>query len=640
MSLPVALVRAIVLGGALLCTGDLAAERGDRPNILWITCEDTGPHLGAYGDAYAVTPVLDALARESVRYTHAFAYTGVCAPSRSCLISGVLPPRLGTHGMRSSAVTPQGFRAFPAHLRDAGYHATNNAKEDYNFTTPKDTWDESSPRAHWRSRPQGRPFFAVFNFGTTHQSRIFGDDAAHRERTRRLTADERRDPALAPLPPFHPDLPGFRREWARHYENVTVLDHEVGDLLAELEADGLADDTIVFFFSDHGTGMPGIKMFAWGPGLHVPLLIRFPEKWKHLAPAAAGATTDRLVGFVDFAPTVLSLTGIEAPPHFQGGAFLGPHAGPPRRLLFGGKDRQAEADDTIRTVRDHRLQYIRNFQSWLPYGQHISYLWQHAGMRDWERLAREGLLEGPAARFFAAVKPVEELYDVKTDPWQVKNLASDPAHRDDLLRLRRALEQEMRAAGDLGLLSEREIVARSAGRSPHAIGTDPRLNPLDELLAAAELANRRDPADLDTLVAVLRSEDSAVRRWGAIGLVALGAAAAPARGPLRDALDDASAEVRILAAETLAATGEIAPALAVLGEALRDRDPFTRLAALASAQRLGAAALPLVPTIREARIEDPRQRHIADYVNRLVDYLPERLAAAGAAPRTPSPSLQ
>jgi uncharacterized sulfatase len=596
-----------------------------RPNILWITCEDTSPHLGAYGDAFAVTPRLDALARESVRYTQAFAYTGVCAPSRSCLITGVYPLRLGSHHMRSTAKLPPGFKLFPAYLRGAGYYASNNVKEDYNFVTPRDTWDESSNRAHWRKRAAGQPFFSVFNFTVTHQSQIFCDDARYQQNTQRLTPAQRRDPAQVTVPPFHPDTPEFRKEWARHYENVTAMDYQVGDVLDELEKDGLAEDTIVFFFSDHGTGMPGVKMWAWGPSLQVPLLVRFPKKWAHLAPAAAGATTDRLVSFVDFAPTVLSLAGLELPAHFQGTAFLGAKAGSARTFIFGGKDRQGEAVDGQRYVRDARFQYIRNFHPHLPHGQYMSYNWQHASMRQWEQLHLAGKLSGPPARFFAARKPMEELYDVRTDPWQVRNLATDPAYSGEVARLRGLLDAQMQAAGDLGLLPERELHARSANRAPYLIATDPQLNPLAELRRAADLANRMDPRQATALAELLRAPDAAVRWWGATGLLALRADAAPAKSALLAALEDASPDVRITAAETLAHLGAVDRTLAILESALKSDDIFARLSALSAAHRLGAAARPLLPVIRNAKMTVPGQKDASDYVGRMVDYLPGRI---------------
>jgi N-sulfoglucosamine sulfohydrolase len=603
----------------------LSAATSERPNILWITCEDTSPLLGAYGDAFAVTPRLDTFARESVRYDQAFAYTGVCAPSRSCLITGVYPLRLGSHHMRSNARLPADFKCFPEYLRGAGYYASNNVKEDYNFVTPRGTWDESSNRAHWRNRTPGQPFFSVFNFTVTHQSQIFCDDARYQQNTKRLTPAQRRDPAKVTVPPFHPDTPEFRKEWARHYENVTAMDYQVGDVLDELAKDGLAEDTIVFFFSDHGTGMPGVKMWAWGPSLRVPLLVRFPKKWQHLAPAAPGGATDRMVSFVDFAPTVLSLAGVALPAHFQGGAFLGPKTGPAREYVFGGKERQGEAVDCVRYVRDHRFQYLRNFLPHLPYGQYMSYNWQHASMRKWEALHREGKLSGPPARFFAPRKPVEELYDVRHDPWQVRNLATDPAYASELTRLRAALEAQMRAAGDLGLMPERELHARSAGSTPYVIATDPRLNPFEDLRRAADLASRMDPRQATALGELLQAPDAAVRWWGATGLLALGADAAPAKTALLAALGDASPDVRITAAEALSHVGALDRTLAVLEAALKANDIFERLSALSAAHRLGAQARPLLPAIRAAKMTVPGQKDASDYVGRMVDYLPGRI---------------
>ncbi len=617
---------ALVLGTAVSGHAAPAANGASRPNILWITCEDTSPLLGSYGDTFAITPHLDAFAREGVRYTQAFAYTGVCAPSRSCLITGVYPLRLGSQHMRSTTRLPDIVKCFPEYLRAAGYYCSNNVKEDYNFKTPPGSWDESSNRAHWRKRAPGQPFFAVFNFTVTHQSQIFCDDATYQRNTRRLTPAQRHDPAKVTIPPIHPDTPEFRQEWARHYDNVTAMDYQVGDLLAELAADGLAEDTIVFFFSDHGTGMPSIKMFAWGPSLQVPLIARFPEKWAQWSPGARGSATDRMVSFVDFAPTMLSLAGVEIPAHLQGVAFLGPQAGPARTSIFGGKDRQGECPDTIRYVRDARFQYNRNFHPEVPFGQYMSYNWQHASMRVWEKLHREGKLSGPPARFLAPTKPTEELYDVARDPWQIHNLAADPRYAAELRRLRAQLVAEMQRAGDLGLLPERELHLRSAASTPYALATDAKLNPLPELLRAADLANARDPQRLPELVQLLQHRDSALRWWGAVGLWSLHAAAAPAQPALRAALADESGDVRILAAEILARLGSEPAALPVLERALADDSVFIRFGALRAASRLGKTARPLVPAIQRALLRDPQHKDISDYVGRMVDYLPKQLA--------------
>lgn len=601
----------------------------DRPNILWITCEDSSPHLGAYGDPLATTPVLDAFAREAVRYTNAFAYTGVCAPSRSCLITGVYPPRLGSQHMRSTTQLPDTVKCFSEYLRMAGYYCSNNVKTDYNFAVPREAWDDSSRTAHWRKRRPGQPFFSVFNFTVSHQSQIFCDDKKYAENTRRLTTAQRHDPAKVVIPPIHPDIPEFRREWARHFDNVTAVDYSAGDVLAELAKDGLAQDTIVFFFSDHGTGMPSIKMFVWDASLRVPLLIRFPERWRHLAPAAPGQTTDRLVSFVDFGATVLSLCGLDVPAHMHGVPFLGPKAGAPRTLLFGGRDRQGERTDTIRYVHDGRYHYIRNFRPHLPWAQFISYNHQHASMQAWQRRHEERKLQGTPARFFES-KPSEELYDVQADRWETRNLAGDSRHQATLARLRAACDAEMRRIGDLGLLPEHEMHVRAAGRPLYDVATDARLNPLPRLLDAAALANERRRENVSKLVSLLSADDAAVRWWGATGLVALNRDAAPAVSALKGAIADESPDVRLAAAEALANLGRDADALPVVRAGLQHESVFIRLAALNVADRLGARAVSLLPAIRAAALRDPAHKDASDYVQRMVEYVPGRIEAAAA----------
>jgi len=269
--------------------------RGSRPNILWLTAEDISPNLGCYGDAYAVTPHLDRLARQGVRYTHAFGITGVCAPNRSCLITGVYPSRLGSHGMRSTVTLPDSVKCFSEYLRAAGYYCINNAKTDYNFAVPRNSLDANGRQAHYRTRQPGQPFFAVFNHEVSHEGQIRVAEARYQRNTARLTPAQHRDPARAPVPPYHPDTPEVRRDWARYYENITAMDYQIGDKLKELEDAGLADQTIVFFFGDNGAGMPGVKKWIWEGGLRVPLIVRFPKRWQHLQAGTAGGTTDRLV---------------------------------------------------------------------------------------------------------------------------------------------------------------------------------------------------------------------------------------------------------------------------------------------------------------------------------------------------------
>ena len=312
-----------------------------RPNIVRITAEDISPDLGCYGDAYAVTPNIDRMAREGVRYTQAFATAPVCSPARSCLITGLYATTLGTQHLRSLFPIPEAFHGYPAYLRAAGYYCTNNEKTDYNTASEPAiiaaSWDESSGRAHWRKRRPAQPFFSVFNLMVSHQSRasVWPQQQFEQMISKVLTPAERHDPDRAPVPPYYPDTPKVRRTLARYYDCVTAMDKEVGRILDELAADGLAEDTIVFFYGDNGRGLPRGKRTLYDTGLHEPLIIRFPKKFQHLAPAAPGQTLDRLVSFVDFPPAVLSLAGLQPPAYMQGTAFLGPHAGPPRQYVYG-----------------------------------------------------------------------------------------------------------------------------------------------------------------------------------------------------------------------------------------------------------------------------------------------------------------
>ncbi|NQT88936.1 sulfatase-like hydrolase/transferase [bacterium] len=599
------------------------AAPAERPNILWITCEDISPDLGCYGNAYARTPRLDSLARESVRYTQAFGVTGVCSPNRSCLITGVYPSSLGSHDMRSTTVLPPHIKCFPEYLRQAGYTCTNRSKTDYNFPVPKGAWDESSGKAHWRKRKDGQPFFSVFNFTVCHESQIRVPEARYQKNTARLTPEQRHDPAKVTVPPFHPDTPEVRRDWARYHDNITAMDYQAGDVLDALKEDGLADDTIVFFFSDHGAGMPGCKKWVWDSGLRVPFMVRFPEKYRKWAPGAAGSTTDRLVSFVDFAATVLSLAGVPVPEHMQGVPFLGAAAKPPRQYVYGIRDRMAERYDTVRVVRDARYQYIRNFAPHRTWSQFVSYTEEMPTMKVWRKLAEEGKLQGPAARYFSERKPIEELYDTAADPHQIHNLAADARRRPALESMRAACVAWMKGAGDLGLLPEYEFHRR--GAMPWEVGRDPAKNPIDRLLAAADVANAMDAENIPALVGLLDAKGPAERWWGAVGLAALGKDAKPAEAALARALKDPAPNVRIEAAEAFCNLGRIDEALPVLVAGLQHETPFIRLRAMNVLDRLGAKAVPVLPQMRAARMKE--KGHVAGYLGRMVQYVPKKLDA-------------
>ncbi|MFW6125229.1 MAG: sulfatase-like hydrolase/transferase [Pirellulales bacterium] len=447
---------AVVVVGALSCrSGEQPRDSAnvDRPNILWISCEDISADLGCYGDRYARTPNIDRLAAEGVRYTRVFTCAPVCAPNRSGIITGMWPTTIGTHHMRCRAVPPPYVRCFTEYLREAGYYCTNNVKTDYNFDSPATAWDESSRSAHWRTAPDGRPFFAVINLTTTHESQIRTADDVFARRTASLAPGERHDPAEADLPPYYPDTPVVRRDWARYYDLITAMDKQVGEILRDLEQDGLADDTIVFFWSDHGRGLPRGKRWLYDSGIHVPLIVRFPGKLK------AGTTEERLVSSIDLGPTVLSLAGVPVPEHMQGRPFLGEQQAPPRRYIFAARDRMDEAYDIIRVVRDERFKYFRNYEPYRPYAQPINYMDEMPTMQELRRLHAAGQLAGPRRLFFRPAKPVEELFDTKEDPHEIHDLANNP-DREVLERLRAAHERWRLETRDLGLIPEGELWQR------------------------------------------------------------------------------------------------------------------------------------------------------------------------------------
>jgi len=444
--------------GPLLARAAAPAAGGtQRPNILWISVEDISCDLGCYGDGYAETPSLDAFAKQGCRYTHAFTTYPVCAPSRSSIITGMYPTTIGTMHMRTGnkgyqAVLPAEVKCFTEYLRAAGYYCTNAAKTDYQFGVPFTAWDRCHGGAHWRQRPQGAPFFTVINLGTTHESRI------RTPRDRKPT----HDPAKAKIPPYYPDTPVVRNDWARYHDNITAMDKQVAKILKDLADDGLAKDTVVFFWSDHGRGLPRAKRWPYDSGTHVPLMVRWPGK---VQPASV---CDDLISLMDLGPTVLSIAGVRIPKHVQGRAFLGSQKAEPRKYVVTARDRMDERYDRVRSIRDKHYRYIRNFMPQLPYAQTIRYMELMPTMREWRRLNAEGKLEDPQKLFFQKTKPVEELYDIAADPHEVHNLAGSPKHQDVLQRMRKVLEQWIRDNGDLGAIPETKLIERMwpGGRQP------------------------------------------------------------------------------------------------------------------------------------------------------------------------------
>jgi uncharacterized sulfatase len=376
----------------LLCLLAVAALAADRPNIVWVVGEDMGPELGCYGDAQAITPNMDRLAREGARFTRCFTHAPVCAPSRSGLITGQYPIKTGAHHMRSTLISPP--ETFTKMLRDTGYHVAWPGKTDFNFQQPKSFADST---ANWwkQDAPLKEPFFAYANFTQSHESQVRNDGNKYAANTKRLTTPQRHDPAKMTLPPFWPDVPEAREETARYYDLVTSVDYDVGDVLAWLDKHNLAKNTVVIFFGDHGRGMARFKRWCYDTGIHVPLIVRWPGQ---LTP---GSVDERLVAFVDLPATALSLAGVKVPESFDGQVFLGSSA-PERKYVYAARDFMDETFDRIRSVRDKRWHYLRNYAPERPYAQIIAYMEVGKTMQAWRREHAAGKLNAAQSLFLRA----------------------------------------------------------------------------------------------------------------------------------------------------------------------------------------------------------------------------------------------
>ena len=621
-----------------LVAGAFAADAA-RPNILWISSEDHGPHMGCYGDTYATTPNVDALAKRGMIYMHCWSNAPVCAPARTTIITGMYPTSLGAEHMRSMVPFPAGKKMFPQFLREAGWYCSNNAKEDYNIEKPGQVWDDSSKNANWRNRAvltrrdgtmTGQPFFAVFNSLKSHESQI---------RTRPHT--QIHDPAKVRVPAYHPDTPEVRRDWAQYYDIVTEADADAGKLLAALEKDGLTEDTIVFYWADHGSGMPRSKRWPYNSGLHVPLVVYIPEKFAALRPPEykAGGKSERLVSFVDFAPTMLSLIGVQPPEWMQGHAFLGKFIAEPQPFLHGFRGRMDERLDLVRSVTDGRYVYVRNYMPHLIYGQHLNYMWQTTTTRVWEQLHKEGKLNAVQDKFWNP-KPPEELFDLQSDPDEVVNLAlSENMSKPSSLvqkKLIKAMDEHALNIRDVGFVPEGERIEHSTGSSPYEFGHSDAYQ-FEKIYYTARFVSMLSPHMLDTIQQDVPDKDPIVRYWATLGLQMFGKPAIDGNHfRLTAKLKDPSAPVRIAAARALAEFGTEADAQAAFTVLLdaadwSKNDVFTAMSALdalaATAGKLAQSkdAAALIARIKALPAKGPApDARYKEYIPRILEELRER----------------
>jgi len=428
------------------------ASADDRPNILWISCEDISPNLGCYGDPHAITPNLDQLASQGVRFDRAFTPAGVCAVVRSGIITGMYPPSIGSQHMRSRIIPPADVKAFPELLRAAGYFTTNRSKTDYQFDPTPSIWDrQGNNHQDWRERSDpDQPFFSVINITVCHESQIRHSEQRHAQVIQQIGEENQHDPieCADTMPDYLPNTPATRKNWAWYHDNITLMDKMAGEALQRLEEDGLADNTMVVFWSDHGVGLPRGKRWIYDTGTLVPVISRWPGKLKE------ESVRKDLVSVLDLPPTMLDAAGITVPSYMHGRVLLGQDKGEEPPYLFFHRDRMDEVYELQRAVRDRRWKYIRNYDQHQTYAQRLDYMDEMPAMQDWRRLAAEGRLSGGQMNWFRVPKPIEELYDTRKDPWELNNLAEIPQYAKRLARMRRAAEDYQQQYGDTGLVPE------------------------------------------------------------------------------------------------------------------------------------------------------------------------------------------
>jgi len=564
-------------------------------------------------------------------FKHAWSCGPVCAAARTTIIAGMYSPSTGGEHMRSMVAMPKGTKMYPQFLREAGYFCTNNSKEDYNLAKPEGVWDESSGNANWKKRKDCQPFFAIFNETCSHESQL---------RKRPHVAIH--DPAKVRVPAYHPDTPEVRQDWAQYYDQVTLADASAGKRLKELEEAGLAADTIVFYYADHGSGMPRNKRWPCNSGLQVPMVVYFPPNWKHLAPKeyGAGVKSDRLVSFVDLAPTLLSIIGVKPPEWMQGHAFAGKFQTEPQPFVYGFRGRMDERIDTVRSVTDGRFVYLRNYMPHLSQAQHVSYQFETPSTRVWRKAFDDGKATPEQSIFWKEPKDAEELYDLQSDPDEVHNLASKPEHAETLAKMRAAQENLALKIRDVGLLPEGEMHQRAEGTTPYDMAHDDKLYPVARILKAAGNASSMKPDAIADLKAGFADTDNAIRYWSAMGILMRGKdGLAAAHDETVKAAKDSSTYVQIAANWALAKHGSDAERAAALPELVNlanwsQHNVFTAMSALNAIGDLGDKAKPVAEQLKTlpAKGESPDGR-FSGYVARLLADLNGKSAFEdGAAP--------
>ncbi len=444
-----------------------------KPNIIWLITEDNSKHyLKLYDESGAKMPTIEKLAKNGLIFDNAFSNSPVCSTARSTLATGLYGSRLGTMNHRSykKVSMPEGLNPLSKILKQAGYYTTNNVKTDYNFNDDHTLWSQSSKTANWRNREAGQPFFHVQTFAITHESKLHFKKGAI---TNVATKHSPKDIALAPI---YPDTPTFRYTHARTLDNHQKADNQMANLIAQLEKEGELENTFIFYFGDHGGVLPGSKGYLFELGLSVPLVVRVPENFKHLLGDDLKKENTRvsgLVSFIDFAPTVLALAGLEIPSEYTGQSFLSPDTSlddlNKRDVVFGQADRFDEKSDLVRSVRKGNFKYIRNYQPYYPDGLHNYYRYKQLAFQEWRNLFKQGKLTSQQAAFFKP-KASEALFDLTNDPYEMNNLAGRAEFQTKLVQLRNILREKQQMSPDLGFIAESKLVQTDINTSFYEYG--------------------------------------------------------------------------------------------------------------------------------------------------------------------------
>jgi len=528
-----------------------SAQSADRPNVVWLVSEDNSIHfLNLFDEHGAETPRIAELAAHGLTFDNAFSNAPVCSVARTTLATGCYGPRIGTQFHRKSVAVPMpdGVKMFSEYLREAGYYTANNSKTDYNAIPGKNVWDESSRKASWRKRKDGQPFFYMQSFGVSHESSL------HFSRQKMKSEATKTNPATVFVAPYHPQTDTFRYTYARYHDRIQQVDGQIGAVVDQLTKDGLLEDTFIFYFGDHGGVLPRGKGYAYESGLHVPLVVRVPEKWKHLVDAKIGSRQKGFVSFIDFGPTVLNLAGVEVPGGVDGRPFLGPGITQAeldkRDEAFGYADRFDEKYDLVRTMRKGRFEYVRNFQPFNFDGLQNNYRYRMLAYQQWRQLFEAGELNDLQSEFFRP-RPAELLYDIEADPYETKNLAADPQYADVLQDMRARTTAWMKSMPDLSMYPE-SVLAEFAFDNPVKFGQTIQANAAELIdianLAVVDFEQARKP-----LFKALSSTDPSVRYWALIVASSFGKAQ---KGMVEKARDIAASDpkplVRVRAAQFLA----------------------------------------------------------------------------------------